>query len=272
MSQKPSSARGHARYRKTSTRDPRNRKPPPTSADADDLSVYDEVASHVDAFPLGEAPLDLEVIKIARHGKLGIIELALLDVRRRVLGAWWSARFVVSEQREMARNQFAVPSRAYRQRLRRVRAALAEFRCEDRRSSGSPLDMLAALGDSAAAELTNDLWTNVRATQRAARRASKRLAAIEREYEARGRPGAPTFVFAKKLARLWHELSGTLPSVTHSSLDDRWTGLFVAFVAAAAETLNTDELGGNLPVAADKAARQYRREFHRHLQRALPLK
>jgi hypothetical protein len=241
----------------------------------DDLDAYREEARRLDAIPLGQAPIDVIVEQLARGDKLkhvGILQLTLLDVRQRVLGAWWSARFVAAQQtRKEQRDQFAVPSRAYRQRLRRLREALAEFRCEDRRSSGSPLDMLAALGDSAAAELTNDLWMNVRATQRAARRASKALAAIEREYGGRGRPGAPTFVFAKKLARLWHQLTGKLPSVTHS-LDDRWTGPFVAFVAAAAETLNTDELSGTLPVAADKAAQQYRREFRHHHQRASPPK
>jgi hypothetical protein len=192
----------------------------PTVTHSDDLDAYREVATRLNAIPLGQAPIDVIIEQLAREGKLkhvGILQITLLDVRRRVLGAWWAARFVAAKQtRKELQNRFAVPAHAYRQQLRLLRMALTKFRCEDRRSSGSPLDRLAALGDSAAAELTNDLWMNVRATQRAARRASRVLAEVEREYGGRGRPGAPTFVFAKKLARLWHELSGTLPSVTHS--------------------------------------------------------
>jgi hypothetical protein len=131
--------------------------------------------------------------------------------------------------------------------------------------------MFAALGDSAAAKLTDDFRKHVRETQRSARRVSKVLAKVEREYGARGRPGAPTFTFAKRLARLWHELTGNLPSVTHT-LDDHWTGPFVAFVEAAVETLNTDELKGTLSVAADKAALQYRRGFRRQNKRVSPPK
>ena len=241
----------------------------------DELDTYREVATRLNAVPLGEAPIDVIIKKLSREGKLrhvGINQLTILDVRRSILGAWWAARSVAAKQtRKELQDQFAVPAHAYRQQLRLLRVALTKFRCKDQRSCGSPLDIFAALGNSAAAKLTDDLRRDVRATQRSARRVSKVLAEVEREYGARGRPGAPTFTFAKKLARLWHELTGKLPSATHT-LDDRWIGPFVAFVEAAVETLNTDELKGTLPVAADKAARQYRREFRHRRQLASPLK
>jgi hypothetical protein len=239
--------------------------------DAD--ALLEDVAARLHEIPIGQAPIDNVIERLAREGKLkklGVLKLILIDGRQRVIRAWWWARFVTAEQTRQDRIQTIVaPSKAYRKRLSRLGSALTAFEREDHDTVGSPLDFRAALGDLAAT--VDDLRQCVRAAERAANRVSKALVAMEQEYGGRGRLGSPLFFFAKALAPLWHELTESLPSVTHDPLKDIWTGPFVDLVVAAAATVNQPELSGNVAVAADKAASWYRRKFARQLSKsALP--
>lgn len=233
--------------------------------DAD--ALLESVAAWLHQIPLGEAPIDRVIERLARENKLkkvGLYKLTLVEVRQRVIQAWRRALFATAKQTREERAQEVVgPSKVYRKHLSRLVAALAKFERDDRHCAGSPLDFRAALGDPAATELVDELRECVTAAARAANRVSKALAILEREYGGRGRPGGPLLPFAKGLALLWHDLTGTPPSVTHDPLEDVWVGAFVDFVGAAAAAVNQPELSGNLAVTADKAAFWYRRKLRR---------
>src|SRR5215203_1955933 len=97
-------------------------------AEGDDFALFEEVAACLAEIPLGLAPIDTEVERLAREGKLkpadprtrtklsayaeacavscggspeienalrpgSLRELTLREVRQSILTAWWSARF-----------------------------------------------------------------------------------------------------------------------------------------------------------------------------------
>ena len=241
--------------------------------EADDL--LEDVVARLRETPLGQAPIDRAIERLAREVKLkkvGLYKLTLVQVRQRVIRAWWWARFITDPQRKKECGGTFASIRIYRKRLSELRLSLINLRCEHRRSGRSPLEYFAAMGDLAAAELIDDLRASVMATQQAARRVSKVLGVMQRNYETRGRSRSMPIAFAQSLAPLWHELTGKPPGVTHRNLDEIWIGQFVDFIEAAAATVDLPELSGNFPVAADKAAQWYRRRLRRQKGAAAPQK
>src|SRR5689334_16142444 len=177
--------------------------------DAD--ALLEDVVTRLNGTPLGQAPIDRAIERLAREDnlkKVGLYELTLVEVRQRDIRAWWWARFITDPQRKKERGSTFGSIRIYRKGLSELRRSLINLRREDRRSGGSPLEYFAALNDSVAAQLVDDLRASVTATQQAARRVSKALGIMQRNYETRGRSRSMPIAFAQSLAPLWHELTG----------------------------------------------------------------
>jgi len=178
---------------------------PEEDYEADDDEPINTVADAVERFlkeiPIGQAPIDLEVERLAREGKLGSDGLGKLryhqeKVRGRVIFAWDLASVSDSKERKILVREHAKRRRVYQGRLKKLEAALADFQrelqpllAESRRKDfnalRSPVSMIC---DQTDPECIHDLRYSLRAAQVAVRRASMHLALLDRKSETRGRP------------------------------------------------------------------------------------
>ena len=219
----------------------------------DDLQLYTEAAQRLEAVPIGQARIDEVVAKLARDGKLRPFpsrEWAVLYARQRILSSWWAARSATLHRPRRAPTSVDTPVKAAA-RLRKLLAALDAFGHE---RTISALDVEAALDDRNGAA-ADELWDRIVALRAAASCAEEALRKVARKRDRRGRPRKLSSAFVHRLGKVWIDITGSFPSVTHDWQDSRRTGPFVDFVEAARSTVNDPELAGNMSVAAEKTAR-----------------
>src|SRR5690242_14122917 len=84
--------------------------------------VLADVAARLHQTPLGQAPIDQVINRLARERKFKgarLFSLTLLEARQHVIRAWWWARLMTAEETREERAQIIVMSKSYRKHVSR---------------------------------------------------------------------------------------------------------------------------------------------------------